>query len=599
MIVVRALVTLWLVVILAGCGGAFRDTVKRGDQFAKAGMWDKAAGEYQAALKLKPGDTNVTIKLRQVAEKQSGERLARGKALMARGELEAGLAVIQQAAKLTPDSTEAQRALDDANQQALKKAEELLGTPDSRKAFDLTQLVLAGSPNDPRAKAMDEQVRDALAEQAYARAEAFRESGKKGNALIEYAACVTYRPGFRDAKAQIGDVKLSLQNELTFYVLLDRFTVSSSGEQEIASRMKPELVAQAFDDRIPLRVVGALPAKATRGVRVAGALSAYRFGPPRVSQRNEQCEYIRGYDTVQNPRRIDAERQVASAEQRLASAERDVDREQKEVDRYQRDVDDKLKDQSRAEADAARAQDDYDRCMSRSSSSSSSSPCSSEKSRYESERRDVESERSRVQSAQGYLASARERMQRAQEQRANARRDVEDHSRRMREEPATIQQPHHERENYAVEIRSIDATVTLKLRAETLQDKTTLLDDEVFPQTIRPIQDEGWLARPATCPAQGKRIMLPNEPALRGELVKMSIATLREKVQTMYESYRTKFLADARRLESSGAPEDAVESYVRYLLTGIKNIDPKDGKQIGEFLRKTRGFGRIDLLGGL
>jgi hypothetical protein len=204
-----------------------------------------------------------------------------------------------------------------------------------------------------------------------------------------------------------------------------------------------------------------------------------------------------------------------------------------------------------------------------------------------------------VQSAQGYLRSARERMQSAAERRNSARRDVEDYSRRMREEPATIQQPHHERENYAVEIRSIDATVTLKLRAETLQDKATLLDDEVFPQTIKPIQDEGWLARPATCPAQGKRIMLPNEAALRGELVKMTIATLREKVQTIYESYRTKFLADARRLEASGAPEDAVESYVRYLLTGIKNIDPKDSKQIGEFLRKTRGFGRIDLLGGL
>ncbi len=79
----------------------------------------------------------------------------------------------------------------------------------------------------------------------------------------------------------------------------------------------------------------------------------------------------------------------------------------------------------------------------------------------------------------------------------------------------------------------------------------------------------------------------------------MTIATLREKVQAMYGSYRTKFLADARRLEASGIPEDAVEAYVRYLLTGIRNIDPKDGKQIGEFLRKTRGFGRIDLLGGL
>jgi hypothetical protein len=38
---------------------------------------------------------------------------------------------------------------------------------------------------------------------------------------------------------------------------------------------------------------------------------------------------------------------------------------------------------------------------------------------------------------------------------------------------------------------------------------------------------------------------------------------------------------------------------VRYLLTGTKTIDPGDGKQIGEFLQKTRGFGRIDLLGSL
>jgi tetratricopeptide (TPR) repeat protein len=599
MVLARSVVALWLVVMLAACGGPFRDAVKRGDQYANAGMWDKAATEYQAALKIKPGDTDVTIKLKRVAEKQSGEALARGKILLARGEIEAGLAVIQQAAKLAPDNTEAQRALEDANQQALKKAEDLLGTPESRKAFDLTQLVLAGAPNDPRARSVDEAVRDALAEQSYGRAEAFRENGKKGNALIEYAACVMYRPGFRDAKAQIGDVKLSLQNELMFYVLLDRFAATSGGEQDIAARMKPELVAQAFDERLLLRVVGALPGKDARGVRVAGALSEYRFGPVKSGSRNEQCEYIRGYDTVPNPRRADAERQVGYAEQRLASAERDVDREQKDVDRYQRDVDDAMKYQAREESEADRARQDYERCMSNSSSSSSSSPCSSEKSHYESEQRDVENQRSRVQSARDYLRSASERVQSAADRRNSARHDVEDASRRMREEPPTIQEPHHERENYAVEIRSVDANVMLKLRAETLQDKTTLLADEVFPQTIAPIRDEGWLARPATCPSSGKRIVLPSEGELRGQLVKMTIATLREKVQTMYESYRTKFLADARRLEASGAPEDAVESYVRYLLTGIKNIDPKDGKQIGEFLRKTRGFGRIDLLGGL
>lgn len=596
----RPVLALWLAVMLVACGGGpFRAAVKRGDQYADNGMWDKAAAEYQAALKLKPGDQEVEIKLRKVALKQSGEHLERGKALMARGEIEAGLAVIQQAAKLAPDNTDAQKALSDANSQVLKKAESLLGTPQSRKAFELTQLVLAGSPNDPRAKEVDEVVRDALAEESYNAAEKFGETGKKGNALIEYAACVTYRPGFKDAKAAIGDVKLALQKELTFFVQLDKFASSSAGEAEIAGKMKPELIGQAFDERIPLRVVGSSPGKDARGVRVAGTLSAYRFGPAKSATRNESCEYIRGYDTVPNPRRADAERQVKYAEQRLSSAEQDVDREQREVDRYQRGVDDAEKELARQEAEADKARAEYDRCMSSSSNSTSSSPCSSEKYRVESEGRDVENNRSRVDSARGYLRSARERVASANERKSSARRDVEDQNRRMREEPPTIQQPHHERENYSVEIRSIDATVTLKLRAETLQDKTTLLNDEVFPQTIKPIVDEGWLARPATCPAQGKRLALPNEATLRGELLKMAIATLREKVSAVYESYRTKFLADARRLEASGAAEDAVESYVRYLLTGIKNIDAADAKQIGEFLRKTRGFGRIDLLGGL
>jgi tetratricopeptide (TPR) repeat protein len=587
------------VVVTVACGGAFKDAVKRGDQFAQAGMWDKAAVEYQSALKIEPGDTDVQIKLQQVAQKQSGERLVRGKSLLARGEIEAGLSVIQEAAKLDPKSTDAQRALDDANQQALKMAESVLGTPESKKAFELTQLVLAGSPNDPRARNLDEKVRDALAEESYGHAEKFLEDGKRGNALIEYAACTVYRPAFRDVKAQIGEVKLALQKELTFYVVLDHFVAGSAGEQDIATRMKPDLVGQAFDDRLPLRIVTALPGKEGHGVHIAGALSAYRFGPPRVGQRNDSCDYIKGYDTVPNPARAEAERQVSSAEQRMGSAEREVDSNQRDVDRYQHEMDEQQKEQMRYENDADRARSDYDRCSSSSSNSTSSSPCSSEKSRLDSAQSQVQSQRNRVQSAQSQLSSARERVQRANESKSRSRQEVEQYKQRMRQEPETIQVAHHERVDYPVEIRSIDATVTLKLHAEALQDKATLLDDETFPQSIQPIQDDGWMARPATCPAQGKRIQLPNEDAMRGQLVKMTISTLREKVQTMYDSYRTKFLADARRQEAGGIPEDAVESYVRYLLTGIKNIDPKDSKQIGEFLRKTRGFGRIDLLGGL
>lgn len=582
---------------VAACGGPFADAMKRGDQYAKAGLWDKAAAEYQTAQQVEPDNTDAAIKLRQARQKQSGDRLARGKSLMARGEVEAGLAVIQEAARLDPDSTDAQRALDDANQAALHRAEELLATPDAQNALGLTQLVLSGSPHDPRAKAMDGRVRDTLAERAYREAEQFLEDGKKGNALLAYAACVSVRPGFRDAKVQIGDVKLALARELTFHVVLDRFAAAGPGEQDLAARMKPDLVAQAFDDRLPLRVVTSAP-PAARGVHVSGALSGYRFGPVRTASRNEQCDYVRGYDTVPNPLRASAERDVASAEQRLAQAERDVDQNQREVDRYQRDVDDRQKEQARYEADADRARADHERCMA-SAPKDASSPCSSERSRHESAQGSVQNQRSRVQSARDDLGRAREHVQRASEDRSRARQDVEDHQRRMRETPEMIQQPHHERENFTVEIRSIDAAVTLQLRAEALQDRARLLNDESFPQVVGPIRDEGWLARPATCPAQGKRIELPGEEALRGELVKRTIAALREKVRTIFESYRTRFLADARRHEASGAPEEAVESYVRYLLTGIKNIDPADGKQIGEFLQKTRGFGRIDLLGSL
>lgn len=599
----RSALALLLTSVIA-CGGVFADTMKRGDEYAKAGMWDKAATEYEQAQKLEPGNTDVAIKLRQVRQKQSGERLARGKSLLARGEIEAGLAVVQEAVRLDGESSEAQTALTEANQQALKKAEELLSTPESRRAFDLTQLVLKGSPNDPRAKSVDGKVRDVLAEQSYERAEQFTAAGKRGNALMELAACATYRPAYRDAKLKIGELKAALQKELTFYVVLDRLGGAGPGEQDLSGRMKPELVGQAFDERLPLRVVAQLPAKDARGVRVSGAFSDYRFGPPQRKPKNGDCTWIDGYRNEPNPEKRDAEQRLNQAEQRLAQAEREVDQYQKEVDRHQKDVDDLQKDMARYESDAERAQSDYEKCQERSrpssgSSSSSSSSCSSERSRLDSERSRVSSQRSRVQSAQSSLSSARDHVRSANDTKTRSRQEAEDNRRRLRELPEFIKVPNEKQLRYDITVHSLDAAVSVKLRAESLADKTTLLNDEVFPQALPTVVQESWLANPAQCPAQGKAAAMPTEDQVRGELVKKTIATLREKVQTLYEGYRTKFLTDARRLEANGTPEEAVESYVRYLLTGLKNIDPKDGKQIGEFLHKARGFGKIDLLGGL
>src|SRR5947208_11441387 len=65
------------------------------------------------------------------------------------------------------------------------------------------------------------------------------------------------------------------------------------GEQAIATRLRPELVAQAFDDRIPLRVVSAAPPRDARGVHVAGALSGYRLD--RKSTRLNSSHQIISY----------------------------------------------------------------------------------------------------------------------------------------------------------------------------------------------------------------------------------------------------------------------------------------------------------------
>jgi hypothetical protein len=114
-------------------------------------------------------------------------------------------------------------------------------------------------------------------------------------------------------------------------------------------------------------------------------------------------------------------------------------------------------------------------------------------------------------------------------------------------------------------------------------------------------RDETFPAQPGRCAevAQGKRLRLPSEKDVRQALVNKTIAGIREKVLGAYDRYRQRFLADARREEAAGLADEAVEAYVRYVLTGVKTLDPRDQKQIAEFLAKTRGFGKLDQLGSL
>ncbi len=594
-----------LAMLFIGCGGAFRDAIKRGDQYAQAGMWDKAAAEYEAALALEPNDTDAAIKLHEVRRKQAAERLSLGRGLIRRGELEEGLAVLQEAVRLDPGGAEGQRALSDANRLALRKAEELLATPEAARAFEITQLVLKGSPGDPRAKRVDASVRDALAERSYARGEEFAAASKPGNALIEYAACIAYRPAYRDAKLKFGELKALLWEEIAFYVVLEEFVKAAPEQPDVHAMMKPELVGQAFDERLPLRVVREAPAggaaRPIRGVRVGGSFGHFRYEKSDALE-HPTCSFQEGTHREPNPERPRAESAVRDAERRQANADREVDQDQRDVDRYQREYDDVEEELSRVEQDEDRARTDYERCAERaraSESGTSTSSCSSERGRYDGEKSRVQSARNRVDSARGQLASARQGLSSSKDASARVRQEVEAARQRWRELPESIEVPSIITKNYTVRAHTVSGRLVVTLRAQSIADKATLLAEENFPQRFPAVTDRSWAADPAGCPKQGKNPRLPSPRQVQAALVDQSIATLREKVLTFYESYRTKYLTDARRHESAGNGEEAVESYTRYLLTGLQQIDPVDGKQISEFLAKTRGFGKIELLGGL
>ncbi|HEU5061204.1 MAG TPA: hypothetical protein VFU21_31955 [Kofleriaceae bacterium] len=596
---------LLLTAALAACGGASGAALDRGDRYAEAGLWDKAAAEYEQALKLDPSNTDAAIKLKQVRARMSAERLVRGRSLIQRGEVEQGLAAIQEAVRLDPDSAEAQKALTDGNAAALARAEELLAGPDPTRALAITTLVLKGSPSDPRAREVDGRVRDTLAERAYARAEEFAAAGKRGNALVEYAAAETYRPEYKDARLRIGELKLALRKELTFFVVLEPFAADPRAP-DLSATLSPDLLAQSFDERLPLRVQRDAPrgkeAAALRGVRLSGRFDGYAFDP-RKDTEPRTCQYVCRTEMRPNPEHARAEQAVASAERRLAQAEEEVARYQKDVDRYQQDVDRAMEEVSRAEQDADRARADYEKCRDRAasdSSSTSSNPCSSEESRYRSEQSDLESARRRLESPQRWLSSARDQVARASESRTSARRDKDRELETMRTTPRDIEVPVNCDYNYNVAVHTIRAGVTVRISVESLQERSKVLDNEPFQYAVQH-KDEAFPAQPGRCAevAQGKRLKLPSEKAVRQALVNKAIAGIREKVLGTYDRYRQRFLADARREEAAGLAEEAVEAYVRYVLTGVKSIDPKDEKQIADFLARTRGFGKLDQLGSL
>ncbi len=593
-VLIRFITMLVVALALLSCGGAYADAIARGDKFADAGQWDEAASAYEKAAKLDPNDPEARIKLKEVRRRQATERLERAAALEQRGELAKALALIQEAVRFDSESVDGQRALTRVTDAVLEKAEKLFENGKLRKAFELTTLVLEGSKNHPRARELDDRVRSALAEKSYKRAQKFMEKDKLGNALVELAACMTYRPDYPDAKLHFGQVKLKLEQQLRFVVVLDRF--SGQGKNAgITKGLNPDMLQQAIDERLLLSVVATKPKNEEdlHGVAVKGEFSDYGYDHKKKTI-TRHCDYVCGKTYKPNPRIQQLRGELARLEQSLSGVDGDISRKEKDLSRVQQD-------QSKEESESQKRQGDVDQARSRveqcraKASPDDSSPCSSEESNLRSKQGWLDSARNRVESARSKADRLRNDVSNIRDRRDSARQSRDQKNSELLNTPEQISVDKYCPHKYQVEQHGVTAQVTLKLTMDELADDKSIVANQPFKYGSQ-AGDETFPAQVGRCAevAGGDALKLPSEVDLRKDLMTKVVRDLRSKVMASYDAYRRGFLAAARRDEAAGLNDQATESYVRYVLTGPHALTDKD--KLAAFFSRTRGIGKLDAL---
>jgi hypothetical protein len=501
----------------------------------------------------------------------------------------------QEAVKLDQANTDAQRTLTRINGAALDRAEQLVADGKEKEAFELTSLVVKGSPHDPRARKLDDKVRGVLADKAHERAKAFLNGNKLGNALVELAACLVYRPDYPDAKLEFGQVKLKLEEELRFYVVLKN--VEGSGKNAPMSRaFKPELLAQAIDEKLLLRVVKDKAPDNTVGVTVRGSFDGYDY--KHDQNRNQRsCDYVCGTESKPNPRRGQVEQELGAKERELSQADEEIARVQKDVVRYEQEVTKAQQEVDRKQQEADKARADLDRCRANAPPGNSSA-CSSEDSRLRSAQSSLDSARGSLSSPQGYLQNARSQLGSVQDRREASRRTRDEKTQELRNTPEMITVDKYCPFTYPVDIHNVAAQVTLKLTMDRLGEDKPIVNDQPFRYDVA-AKDETFPAHPGRCPAvaAGDPLQLPSEEQLRQELATKVVKDLRTKILAGYDANRQRFLTEARRGEAAGLGEEATEAYVRYVLTGPNSLQQKD--QIAAFFAKAKGLTKLDALWSL
>jgi tetratricopeptide (TPR) repeat protein len=579
-----------------GCGGAFGKAIKRGDQLAAQGQWDAAAAEYENAVRIKPNDAEAQAKLAHVRRRQAADRVVRGNALLAQGDFAGALRLGVEAKRFDPQNASAQKLFEAAAGRALDRAEQHLAANEDHKALELTTLVLEGAPEDARARTLDDKAREKLATAAYERADALAKKGKKGNALLELSLCQLYRPSFRDAGARMDRLKQELREEVTFYAVVGRFG-GDARAGDIARELSPEILAQGIDPNLPLRVVAQAPAKGARGVRIVGKLEGFSLTRSQTPSAR-QCNYVCGRSTVQNQDHQQSAAAVAELRTSNVQLDREVEAATAEVERHRRELEGVRRDVERASQDAERYRGDLERCQQRAPGDPAA--CAGETRRLEDAQRRLGGAEQRLTRPQRRFDEASARLADAERRREAARNGLASEEQRLAGTPATTEVETQCTHAYNVVLHAVNAAITVRVSAAALGEAGASLDGAPLAFSSAK-QDETFAAQPGRCAEvqNGDPLELPTDRDVKHDLSLQAVGGVRERIVGAFEQHRQRYLGDGRREEAGGVREEAVESYVRFLLASPDAKAEGDKERIRKFLVEARGITPVALRSAL
>jgi tetratricopeptide (TPR) repeat protein len=554
-----------LLLPLAGCT-AYHRALKDGEAALQAGQYEAAEQAYQLALAADPRSQEAQAGLAKVRRAWALELVARGDAAKQAGELGQAADAYARAASLDASNPEAPERLRQTLEARAAQGHAAVKAGELVVALAHFEAVLRHDAQHTSARMGQDRVHAEWARQLFARATAYEQDGKLGNALVEYVRADQERPGATPARERAAALRERLRDEVAYWVEMPPVE-DRAGFPDVAGRLAAGHITAALPTGVPIRVVTQSP-KGGVGVRLSVALErVWSQKDVETSQRTKT--YVAGTRAVVNGRRGEAE--VA-----LLELERDAQDLEAQSTQLLRNL-------LRASGEATQAQELLERCRER--AREECAQAFADCARAGRERQPGEKGEAAVTSAcradrcsasvcaqegqalsqrRGEAEQLRGQLERLQTALDQQRRKVERSRDAMVREPLTVEEPMEAEFIYDVELHrlKVHATVTTRL-------------EELFGDgapTVPFTREHVVESEDTTHQGHEKVSVLADPLALRteaelrnavGEKAALDVASL---VRARFDAYRAKRVQAAQRGMVRAGAEDVVETTVRALL---------------------------------